>query len=100
MKVRNIVTLSFVLIGFCSFAGTNGTWTNTVGGLWSDTNNWENGIVPFGRGHMATFNTADVSVTNDAAIPVGVLRYTQNGGGKSVWRPYGAGRQYSESFYQ
>jgi hypothetical protein len=66
----------------CGFAGfvladVSGTWTAPAGGFWSDTNNWQNGVVPFGTGQMATFSVAGVSVTNDGALPVGVLKFNQ-----------------------
>ena len=79
MKIRNIVVLSLCLLCVSSFADTSGTWTNTVGGLWSDADNWQNGTVPFGKGQYANFNAANVSVTNDATIPVGVVKYSQGG---------------------
>ena len=79
MKRLSFVVLCSVLICAGVFADTGGTWTNTVDGLWSDTNNWVNGIVPFGAGQTATFNAANVSVTNDAAVPVGVVKYNQGG---------------------
>jgi hypothetical protein len=79
MKIRNTVVLSFALISMGAFADVGGTWNSTSGGLWSDTNNWVNGIVPFGTGQAATFNAANVNVTNDAAVPVGVVKYNQGG---------------------
>jgi len=70
------------MVLWCGLAGSvlanvSGTWIAPVGGLWSDTNNWQDGVIPFGRGHTATFSAAAVSVTNDGARPVGVLKFNQ-----------------------
>jgi len=37
----------------------DGTWTSTVGGLWSDTANWDSDIVADGSGFAADFSTID-----------------------------------------
>jgi len=80
MKNKGMVfVLAFSMGCLSLLADVSGTWSSTAGGLWSTTNNWVNGIVPFGKGQMATFSTANVSVTNDAAVPVGVLKYNQGG---------------------
>ncbi len=82
MKNRNrvnVMAVAFLLGCMSLLADVSGTWSSTAGGLWSTTNNWVNGIVPFGTGQTATFNTANVSVTNDAAVPVGALKYNQGG---------------------
>lgn len=79
MNIRVIITLSFSVLCLSLFAGVNGTWDSTTDGSWSDTNNWVNGIIPFGKGQMATFNAANVSVTNDASQSVGVLKFNQGG---------------------
>ena len=56
----------------------NGTWTRTAsGGLWSDNENWQEGIVGSGSGNTATFNILelvdDTTVHLDAPRTVGNL---------------------------
>src|SRR5688572_3688114 len=61
MKTTTVfrVVLVNLAIGVSAFA-QNGTWTNTLGGGWTDTNNWLNGIVAGGSGNAAFFNAIDV----------------------------------------
>ena len=50
----------------CEGFSADGVWTNQVSGNWSDTANWESGVVA-GSGGTATFNLAgeSYSVSND-----------------------------------
>ena len=38
----------------------SGVWTNTESGLWSDTANWESGVIATGSGATADFATRDI----------------------------------------
>jgi len=60
-----------------ALAQTNGTWTNTAGGLWSATGNWSGGAVAGGSGASANFATLDITaqttVNLDSPVTVGSL---------------------------
>lgn len=66
---------------------TSGIWTNDADGDWSDTNNWNNGVVANGgtgvnySGDFSTVNiSADRTVTLDSVRGIGTLRFGDPGG--------------------
>jgi len=67
-----LVALAMVVTTQLSY-GANVIWTNTAGGNWSATNNWNPNQVP-GSGDIAVItNGASYAVTLDANLPVGGL---------------------------
>jgi autotransporter-associated beta strand protein len=66
-----------------------GTWINPVSGDYNTPANWQGGVVPSGAGATADFSTldiaSDVSVTLDAPLTIGHLRFgdTNTGTGGS-----------------
>ncbi|MFA7054487.1 MAG: hypothetical protein WC328_15850, partial [Kiritimatiellia bacterium] len=57
------------------------TWTNTVGGAWSDSANWSGGVVAGGFGATARFNVVPgVTVTADTPVAVGKLQFDSASG--------------------
>jgi len=55
-------------------AVTDGVWTSLADGLWSQTNNWQNGNPANGADMTATFNqSTGATITLDSARPIGNL---------------------------
>lgn len=53
------------LSGGTVFAQTDGEWINAVsGGLWSDSNNWNGGLIADGAGAAAYFDQVDITADN------------------------------------
>lgn len=71
-----VITLSLAGIGGAS-AQTNGTWTSTTSGNWSDPAKWASGAVASGATFTADFSTlnitADTTVTLDSPFTIGAL---------------------------
>ena len=65
----------------------NGVWNVDASGNWSDTNNWNNGIVADGPSFTANFSleniTADRTVTLDSSRNIGVLKFGDPGGAQN-----------------
>ena len=62
---RCIIGLSLLVGGLCSHAA-DGVWTNKVSGVWSNPNNWQDGVAA-GSGGIATLNLTgnDFTISND-----------------------------------
>lgn len=62
MKIptKTLASLAVTLLLTTAAFAQNGTWTNVLGGAWSDTNNWLNGIWANGPGSIADFTTIDI----------------------------------------
>lgn len=78
------------LIGLALAAGAlaqqDGAWSYNGGGLWSDVNMWQNGLIADGIGATASFSldiTADRNVTQDTSRVVGKLYFRDTSGGSS-----------------
>jgi len=67
-----LVALAMVVTTQLSY-GANIIWTNTAGGNWSATNNWNPNQVPGGGDIAVITNDASYVVTLDASLPVGGL---------------------------
>lgn len=63
--LKKIITfITAILIGTSVFA-VDGTWTNLVGGSWSNVENWSGGIIASGASSTASFtNATGVTITN------------------------------------
>jgi fibronectin-binding autotransporter adhesin len=66
----------------------SGTWTNNASGVWSDGNNWLNGIVADGTDATADFSTIAITAnrtnTLDSSRTIGNLQFA-NTNGTSLW---------------
>ena len=62
MKIltKKLASFAGILLLTAPAFAQNGTWTNALGGNWSDTNNWLNGIRANGPGSIAGFTTIDI----------------------------------------
>ncbi|MHA3774138.1 autotransporter-associated beta strand repeat-containing protein [Verrucomicrobiota bacterium sgz303538] len=63
---RSVLPVRTILVGAivaaaASANAADGTWTNTAGGLWSNSLNWSSEIVADGIGATANFNTLDIT---------------------------------------
>jgi len=57
--------------------GDSGTWTSVVGGNWSESGKWQNGVVATGSEKVATFSPATgVTVNVNSARTIGGLSFT------------------------
>ncbi len=68
---------------------TNGTWTNTAGGLWSTTSNWQGATVANGIDGQADFSTlnltANATVNLDSARTIGSLKFGDTTPSNNTW---------------
>lgn len=62
LPVQTILAGAIVAASVTAHAA-DGTWTNTAGGLWSNSLNWSGEIVADGIGSTANFNTLDITVS-------------------------------------
>ncbi|MDD2597749.1 MAG: hypothetical protein PHO37_00785 [Kiritimatiellae bacterium] len=61
---------------FCSTTvfAADGVWSNTAGGTWSVSSNWEAGMIADGVGSSATFNgSVSAPVVVNAGFTLGML---------------------------
>lgn len=85
--------LAMIVCGFLSGVASavnaaDGTWTNTMGGNWSDAANWSNGVVADGTGTTARFNVVPgVTITVDTPVVIGKLQFDSASG--NTWWLYG-----------
>lgn len=64
-----------------AFAQTNGTWSVTAAGNWSDTTKWTDGIIASGTGAIANFNVlTNQSINLDTNRIVGRINFTNSAG--------------------
>lgn len=92
LKARRMALSAGVALGCLGMlpaghAGT-GTWTNTAGGDWDTTTNWQNGDVAEGAGFGGLFNTltlsAPVVVNLNASHTLGSLSFS-GGSSTNTW---------------
>ncbi|MCE9630553.1 MAG: autotransporter-associated beta strand repeat-containing protein [Planctomycetia bacterium] len=71
-----------------ALAQTNGTWTSTSGGTWSDSANWSAGIAS-GTGAVADFSMLNITgvqtVTLNAPVTTGTLLFGDTGTPAGGW---------------
>lgn len=70
MKRQFIGALGMVSCVLCHAQGTDGTWNAAASGLWTDQENWKDGVIADGVGATASFvvnfpNTTELIVTPD-----------------------------------
>ncbi|MBP5228085.1 MAG: hypothetical protein J6336_11950 [Kiritimatiellae bacterium] len=69
-------------------AVSDATWINEAGGIFSDTANWQNGVLPAGTDRTVTFNARAVngsaSITLDRAVQAATFDF-QTGPERQVW---------------
>ena len=77
----------------CFAQAGSGTWNVQSGGKWSETNNWLNGVMPYGTGATASFTTApDGSVANpvvwvDTNLMLNGVSHWSGGGSEFTYAP-------------
>src|SRR5438552_2042328 len=74
-----VAAVSAALAAGSAAHATNGTWTSTAGGLWSDTTKWSGGTVADGASGIADFSTlnlaAGATVSLDSSRTIGQLKF-------------------------
>ena len=78
--------LAVALLAFAQVASAvTGVWINAADGDFSDTGNWQGGVVPTAVGDYATFtNTDSYTVTLDASVTNDQVRFNATGGAQAV----------------
>ena len=78
IRLASLLALAGALPPITARGGT-GTWINPAGGSWTNTANWNGGVIADGSGGTAGFNTltlpADATVTLDSARTIGNLAF-------------------------
>lgn len=78
------IVASMIVIGLGGHAlAVDGTWTNPVGGSYTDPANWSGGAVATGAGGTANFNTldltGDIGVSLETPLTIGNLIFGDTG---------------------
>lgn len=73
------LALATLALGASSFAlaQTNGTWTSTTGGNWSNIANWSSGVIADGTGAVATLSATGTQTVNlDVNATLGSIAFS------------------------
>jgi hypothetical protein len=78
--------LAVALLALAQVASAvTGVWINATDGDFSDTGNWQDGVVPAAVGDYALFtNTDSYTVTLDASVTNDQVRFNATGGAQAV----------------